>query len=487
MEERAVRGIPWTLLSYATNKTLRVTSTIALARILGPGEFGLMALALLAMAGINVLSDLGLGGVLVLRQDLDRRAQGTVLTLMLLTGSVGTLIVLGLAPLAALAFDEPRLTAVVAALSCTVLVGVFAWFYATLIQRELAFRRGFVGSVLETIAYIAVTLSLGLLGAGVWSLVAGSIASSVVLLLSLFWLAPYRVRPTFDRRIAGELFAQGRGFMAQGGFAFLRENADYLVVGRALGSVALGLYSMAYRIGEIPYWAVANPIANVTFPGFAQMRHRGEDTARAFATTLRMVALVTCPLGVILSATAEPFTRVFLGERWLPMAGALAVLGIWGAVRTVEATTAGFLNSAGQASIVGRFSAITVLVLLPAVVLAGTLGGISAVGWAVLADATVSLVALTYFADRRAGVAIGLQWQALRPVALACPAAWLAATLIARALDGSAPLVALLAAAAAGIATYAVAISLAAAGALTDAAFHARRAFGRAPAAASRS
>src|SRR3954471_24497562 len=202
MEERAIRGIPWTLLSYAVNKALRVAATIVLARLLGPSDFGLVALAVLAMAGISVLSDLGLGGVLVVRQDLDRHAQGTVFSLMLITGGAGTLLVAALAPLAALAFDEPRLTPVLIALSCSVLLRVCAWFYATLIQRELEFARGFTASVAETAGYIVATVVLAVLGAGVWSLVAGEIVSALALLAALLKLAPYRVRPTFDRGMA---------------------------------------------------------------------------------------------------------------------------------------------------------------------------------------------------------------------------------------------------------------------------------------------
>lgn len=486
MEERAVRGIPWTILSYAANKLLRVGSTIVLARLLAPADFGLLALAVLAMAGIHVLSDLGLGGVLVLRQDLDRRQQGTVLTLMLLTGVAGTMLVAALAPLAALLFDEPRLTAVLAVLSCTVLLRVFAWFYMMLMQRELAFRQSFAAGVAETLTYIAVAITLAVADAGVWSLVFGDIASALVLIAALAYLAPYRVRPAFDRPLARELFGEGRGFMLQGGMGFLRENADYLVVGRALGTVAIGFYSMAYRIGEIPYWGIANPVSNATFPGFARMRHRGEDVSRAFATTLRMVALAACPLGILLSGAAEPFTRLLFDDRWLPMVGPLSVLGIWAALRAVESTMAWFLNSMGHPGLLGRISAVSLAAFVPAVVVAGTLGDLVAVAWVVVADALVSLLALIWFTGRRAGVPVALQWEALRPVVIACVPAWAVCAIVARALDGSPPAIALLASAGAGAATYLLLIALTADGVLRDALAGARRVLSRTPAPAGR-
>ncbi len=59
------------------------------------------------------------------------------------------------------------------------------------------------------------------------------------------------------------------------------------------------------------------------------MRNRGEEVGSAFLSTLRLVALVACPIGVLLSAAAHPFTEVVFGEKWFPMIGPLAVLGVW--------------------------------------------------------------------------------------------------------------------------------------------------------------
>ena len=88
MEERAVRGAPWTILAYAANKLVTVATTLALARLLTPEDFGIVALALLAVVAISFLRDLGLSGTLVVRQELDRQAQGTVLALMLIMGAL---------------------------------------------------------------------------------------------------------------------------------------------------------------------------------------------------------------------------------------------------------------------------------------------------------------------------------------------------------------------------------------------------------------
>jgi O-antigen/teichoic acid export membrane protein len=483
VEERAVRGVPWTILAYAANKLVTVGTTLALARLLTPKDFGLVALALLAILALSFLRDLGLNGVLVLRTDLDMRSQGTVLALMLIMGTVLAVLLAALSPLVADLFGEPRLEAVLTVLSVTVLLGGFTWFYETVLQRELEFKKRFFALSTQTLVYTGVALTLAVLGAGVWSLVAGQLAGTVAFAIALVAVAPYHVAPRLDLDTARDLLGDSGGFIAQGVTAFFQQNSDYVAVGRILGAVEVGFYSLAYRLAELPYWAIADPVARVTFPAFARMRHRGEDVRSSFLSTLRLVALVSCPFGVVLSGAADPFVSGLLGDEWLPMVGPLAVLGIWGAVRPVQVTVAWLLNSVGQAGLMGAISVVVLVVLIPALLIAADLGGITAVAWVMLADMVVSLVVLSWFAARRADVGVASQARAVGPVALACVPAWLAARGVAGALDDSAPLAALVAAALAGAAAYLAGVSLMAPGLLRTAVAKGARTIGRGPSA----
>jgi PST family polysaccharide transporter len=479
MEQQALRGVPWTLLAYAATKLVTVASTLVLAHLLAPADFGLVALAWLALGLVAVLRDLGLSATLVLRQDLERPEQGTVLTLMLLLAAATAAVVAACAPLVAAVFGEPRLSGVVAGLAATLAVGGMTGFYEALLQRELAFRPRFVSQVAQAAAYAAIAIGLAAAGAGVWSLVAGQLAGTVLYGAVLLAMAPYRVRPAYDRAVARDVMGTSRGFLGQAALAFVQQNADYFAVGRILGAAPVGFYSMAYRLAELPYAGIADPIAKVTFPGFARMRGRGEAVAPAFLSVLRLVAVVTCPLGVLLSACAEPFTVAVLGERWLPMIGPVAVLGLWGAVRTVQVTIAWLLNSVGEAGLMATISAVVLLPLIPGLLVAADLGGITAVAWAMLADMTLSLVLLAVFAARRAGVGLGAQWRAVRPVLVACPAAWLAARGLVATMDGDSPWLVLAASALAGLVVYAAVATLAERRLLADSVRQAARALGR--------
>ena len=482
IEEKVIRGIPWTLLSSVSSRLITVLMVLALARLLVPADFGIVALAMIAVHLFNVLGTFGFNAVLVVRQDLDARGKGTILTLMLVFGALVALVLAALSPVAADLFDEPRLTGVLAALSTTVFLAGFVWFYETLLQRELEFRRRFISLLIQSLVYAGMAISLAALGAGVWSLVVGQIAGVAAFGVALFSLAPYRVRPAFDAGEAREAFLVGRGFVLHGSLAIVEQNVDYITVGRILGATQLGFYSVAYRIGELPYLAIADPVARVTFPGFARMRHRGEDVGMPFLSALRSVALVTCPLGVFVSAAADPFTAALFGDKWLTMIGPLSVLGLWAAVRPVQATIGWLLNSIGEAWVMAWSSVLVFLPLVPGLVVAAELGGITAVAWVMLADILLSLVILGLLVQRRGGVPVIAQWRAIMPVAVGCAGTWLVVWAVAQAMSESAPGLTLAACVVAAAATYAAAVSVVEPGLLRDALAQVRRALGRVPA-----
>lgn len=431
MEEKAVRGVPWTMVTFALTRLLTLATMVVLARLLVPADFGVVALAILVIGVMGVVGDVGLGSTLVLRQDLDRHAQGTVFSLMLGMGVLAAALLAAISPLVARLLGEPRLTPLLAVLALSLVLNGVNWFYEPILLRELEFRSRFGAQVAQALGYTVTAVAFAVADAGYWSLVAGQLAGASLYAVALLRLTPYRVRPRLDRAVARDVLGTSRGFMAQGGLAFLRQNADYAAVGRVLGSAQLGVYSVAYRLSEIPSWAVADPVAKVTFPGFARMRARGEDVVPAFLSALHLVMLVTLPMGLILSAAAGPLTRVVFGERWLAMIGPLTVLGVWGAVRPLQVTLGWFVNSLGHPGRSALVSAAVVVPLFAATFLGAHLSGASAVACAMLGEVIVTSFAFAFVVRASAGLPLARIWRTIRPLVLAGVAAWIAVRVVA--------------------------------------------------------
>jgi PST family polysaccharide transporter len=459
MEQRAIRGVPWTLLAYAASKAVGVVTVIVLARLLVPADFGVVALALIAIDLVYVIGEMGLGSALILRPDLDRRGEGTVLGMLIASDAAMAVGLAATAPLVASLVGEPRLRDVLIALAVLPLLSGPVTFYNAVMQRDLAFRRSAAAQMVRPLVAAVVSVGLAVAGAGVWSLVVGQIASFVVYGALVLRLAPYAVAPVFDLLIARDVLTTGRGFLTQSGVAYLQQNIDYVVVGRVLGAGPLGAYSLAFRQAELPHWAIADPVAKVTFPAFARMRGDREGLERSYVSVFKLIALICCPLGVLLSALAEPFTSGLLGERWLAAIAPLAVLGILGAVRPLQATMAWLLNSVGHAGLMSRISAIALIPLAPAAWIAASYGGLTAVAYVVLGHVVLETIALAIVIQRRCAIRIVAQARAVLALAVALVPTWFVAHEVGQSLSADA-VAALVAGGLAGLLTYIVALGL---------------------------
>jgi lipopolysaccharide exporter len=480
MQDKALRGVPWTLMSYSGSKLVSILTTLVLAHLIAPGDFGLLALATIATNFLYWIADSGFSGAVVVRQDFTPKALGTVLTMTALTGFAAAAIAVAVSPLAAVLFHDGRVTGVLIAISALLPLGSIAGFWEALLLRELLFRRRSFAVVGQALVTAAVSILLAVMGEGVWSLVIGQIAGYLALMVAFAAIAPFRVRPAFDRATARDTLAAGRGFLGQGMLMYIRLNVDTVTVGIAFGQRRLGYYSMANRFGDLVYWLIAHPIATVTFPSFAKSRHAGDDIRPQFLDVLRLVALVSCPVGIIMSAAAEPFTRALFGDRWLPMAGPLAIMGLWAAARQIDTTLQWLLNSVHQAGAMARLSALVLPPLILGCWLAASIGGLTAVALVPLGDTLLSAGLTGWLVRRHVAVGFGDQWRAVAPAIIASLPTWIVTWGIGQLVDPAAHAVlALMLSVLAGVITYFVSVWLIAPDVLRLTVAQARRMLGR--------
>jgi lipopolysaccharide exporter len=460
MEGRARRSIPVSILSYAVNQGLRLAATVVLARILVPSDFGLFALTSLAISLLSIFNDFGVGPALVVARDLDRRTRATALTLMIAASLLLAGILVALAPLAADLFDEDRLDELLLVVAGSLFLSGPIWFHETTLQRDLEFVKRFATKLVQTLTYIVVAITLALLDAGVWSLVIGHVASYATYLAALIAVSEDRVAPGWDAQAARRLAGSGRGFLAQDALEYAQQQSDAVAVGGFLGAEQLGLYAMGFRFGELTYVGVAEPVTQVTFPAFARMRERGEDWRRSFLTVLRLVALITFPIGAFFSGAAEPIVDTLLGDKWEATIGPLAVFGVWAMLKPLEGTFGWLLNSLEQQTRLATLRAIALIPFVPALMIAADRSGITAVAWVMVAQMAGLTVAVALMVRARGGVSLRDLLRAIAPPALGAVVAWAATRGTAVALDDAEPFLALVASGLAGVAAYAAAASL---------------------------
>lgn len=445
----------WVALSTWGSRAMSIAVLVVLARSVDPGDFGLMAVAALLMAVVAVVRDFGMVHALVQHQDpTDEHLHSAFWTTAVLAALATPLVLMG-SPLIADRLDEPSLVGVVWWLSPSLLIGALRTVPSAVLQRQMAFRslaqRSLVGDFVGGI--VGVVVALG--GGGVFALVAMAVVNSAVETLIVCRAARYRPRLLWTWRSTAELLRFGSGVagmqMVNVGF----RRGDDLVVAGALGSAAVGVYSMAYRIVSMAQELFIHAITQVTLPTFARMSDERDRLARAAESALHGVALVSLPAFFGLAIMADDLVTVLFGPDWGAAGSVMALLALGAALSPLFGFQVQLLLSTGASAQAGALSAINGLVGLMGVVLAAP-HGLAWVGVAFVVRAVVMVPISTWWSSPVTGLgAAGIVRACRLPLALSTAMA-LTVILVAAGLSGVHPLIRLVVASAAGAVVYLV-------------------------------
>lgn len=329
--QKSVRGGFWVFMSSGGSRLLQVVQTAILARLLVPADFGLMQLALVAVAAAQAFGNWGIGAALVQRKDVDRRTLDTAWVMDLARNLLlFTVVQVGAHPVAIRLLKSPELAGSIepAALAWIIrLVSVKFLCMAfrnnpglNMLQRDLRFRRKETYEFLLGLGGAAGTVALAFWLRSVWALAWAQVYYAVGDLVGSYIVHPYRPRFRFHWREARELFGFGKHFFVAGVLGFLRGSLDKLLLGTMLGAEALGYYTLAHSLVVMPTGLMSQVFGSVMFPAFSRLQADIATLRRAFLRTLNLVAFIQSPMLAGIAATAVPLVRVLYGERYAPVA-----------------------------------------------------------------------------------------------------------------------------------------------------------------------
>jgi O-antigen/teichoic acid export membrane protein len=347
---RTLRGAFWAYFSYVGGRLLILASTSVLARLLTPKEFGIVGYALVFMALLETVKDLGLGQALVASRpkEVYERAD-TVFLAGLGLGVLMTVVVAGLAPLAAAFFDEPQLLGILPVLGLNFFIRSIGATHYAIAQKEMLFRTRTMAEFADVVVRGTVGVVLALLGAGVWSLVIGYVAGTTSLVIALWILVPWRPRLRLDRRQLPGLLRFGGALTGVDVTSAITNNADYLFVGKVLGASALGVYTLGFRLPELAIVNVATVAGIVLFPAFANVDR--DALSHAYLVSLRYLLMLCMPLAAGVAILAAPLVQVIFGSQWHGAVEPMRLLTIYAFAVTVGIPAGTAYKAVGRAGV----------------------------------------------------------------------------------------------------------------------------------------
>jgi O-antigen/teichoic acid export membrane protein len=316
ISKHAVQNTFWAYMSFLLGKGLTFVATIILARLLAPEQFGLMGYCLIAIQYLDILNTFGMDTALISRRDkLEPAANAAFMV------SIGMSVLLfGLAwfsaPVIAAFFDEARVIELFRLLAFVLPISALAMVPRAMIKRNLRFKAKLIPDIGHNLAKGLASILLAWSGFGVWSLIWGQLIGEVVSTLALWWVARWRPTFQFERQVTREMLSFGGHMISVGLVGALRNNIDYLFVGRVLGAAALGYYTIAYRIPELVIRNLNFVVGNVAHPLLARLQADSQHLRSVYFSYIRYISLFTFPAGVGIALTADPFIRFFYTSKW---------------------------------------------------------------------------------------------------------------------------------------------------------------------------
>jgi O-antigen/teichoic acid export membrane protein len=320
VKAKAARGGAWFAATSFIGQGISWIFTFYVIRILNPDDFGLMSMASLFTAYLQMFSELGIGAAIIQRSEINQKALSSVFWLTLAVGTTMGVAAFGLAWPTAWTFANPELVPVTQFISILFVITALGTVPYHLLARQFEFKKIGLINIAATVVSSTVSVYLALKGHGVYTLIWTTLTLNGTKTLLYFIFSKWRPSMYYS-------FAEVKPFLSYGIIMALSstsqrmfETLDRLVIGRFFGAHQLGSYTNAMTISSMPLdkiWPVFNQIL---FPLLSRLRDNKEECHAVYLSTLSNYLLIVTPIYFGSAIVADDLVLVVLGEKWLALA-----------------------------------------------------------------------------------------------------------------------------------------------------------------------
>lgn len=454
-----VRGTVWAVGERWVRRALSALTFLVLARLLRPEDFGLVALAAVFIAIGEVLREQGLGAAIIQRTELSKSLLDTAFWLSLFFGLAVAIVNWFLAPVFGAILQEPRVSPILRVLGVSLVIGGLGQVPDALLRRRFQFKAIALRTTVANVAGGLVGISLAIGGAGAWALVGQSLTTAVVTSAVLWIVIDYRPGYSANTADARRIWGFGGRVAGEQFLGILQRRGDDLLIGAIIGPVALGYYTVAYRLLLILLDTTTRVVQTVSLPTLSRLQDDLPRMRRAFLQSTRLTALVGFPAFAGLGLLAYEFTVVLMGDQWLPSVSLMRVLAIAGAIQTVSLFYRVSIQALGRPDVSLKLA----FGLTLAYGAAFSVGAAFGVFWVAVGYVSVTIVmqpVSLHVVKRALSLDIGSYVRGLLPSVIGCGVMAVSVIAVRALLTGSSPLTVLAVAVPVGVLTYTVVVAV---------------------------
>ncbi|WP_089649612.1 lipopolysaccharide biosynthesis protein [Halobacterium hubeiense] len=397
--EQAVQSGIWVATINVGDRVLQLLKVVILARLLSPEAFGLLGIALLAIAALRQFSKLGFDEALIQHEEDDvDEYLNTAWVLKIIRGSVIALTAFLAAPRLAIFFGEAQAGPLIRVIGFSPLILGLQNPAVMYFQKNLNFHREFFYQVGGRFIDLTVAVTIAFVFRSVWALAIGIVSMNLVKFVLSYVIHEYRPSIEFNLEFGKEMFGFGKWMFASSILVFLYNQGDDAFVGWFFTAASLGFYQLAYRFSNAPATEVTHVISRVAFPAFSKVQDDTKSLRTGYYRVLKLTSLIGFPMAAGIIAVAPQFVNAVLGNQWGPMIPLMQVLSLWGGLRAIGANFGAVFNAVGRPDYNTKLQALKALLVVILIYPAANNFGILGVAAIIVGNTLVVQPIAFYFA-----------------------------------------------------------------------------------------
>lgn len=382
IRDKAVKGAAWSAIDKFGGQAFSFLTFLILARLLEPQDIGLIAIATLVVAFMQIFIDRGLAEAIIQRATITGAHLDTAFWINIFVAIVLTLLTFLFKGLIAGVYNEPYLKPILAWLSINFILAAFSSTQQAILRRNLNFRGLAIRRLLAQLIGGIVGVSMALFGFGAWSLVAQNLVYSSVGVIVLWQVSDWRPKLAFSKDCFKDLFSFGIHILGNSIVTFATGRLDEFFIGTFLGSVALGYYKVAYRLLRMIIEILTQVATSVLLPIYSRFQSDFAFARTIFYKSIQLASLISSPICLGLGILVPDLIQLLFGAKWLPAIPTMRILLFIGFLQPITGVTVSLVQSMGKPAwifVTRSISVVVAAILFYALVNGG--GRIEDVAW----------------------------------------------------------------------------------------------------------
>lgn len=348
LKGKSIRGGAWTISGQLSSYLIKMISTIVLARILTPADYGLVAMIIVIINFFLMFKDMGLSMATIQRAEITHEQVSSLFWFNLLASIIIGVVIALISPLVVKFYNEPRLLKIILVLSILFPASGLIIQHQAILERRLMFRQLFIIQSFSVFLGITVGLILATNGFGYWSLVLMQISEPIAMIPMVYFFCRWRPStPRYNSEIFSML-AFGANITGFNIANYFSRNLDKILIGKYYSVADLGNYSKAYSLSMLPVNQIRVPIQKVSLPVLSRLQNDTSKYNTYYCRLINILSFITMPLMIFLALCSNDIVRILLGEQWLGMVGIFKILAVASFIQPVASTRGIVFISLGQ-------------------------------------------------------------------------------------------------------------------------------------------